>query len=153
MHTSSTLCVVCLGAISIALAGTLAAASSQNKDDRTKSDDSERPKIVLKAQPIIALAPARVVLTVELRGGSDHFEEYYCPAVVWEWGDDTRSEFGNDCAPFESDKSTIKRRFTIEHTYKVPGVYHVLFHLKRSDKSLATSSTDIQVRPGLGQFE
>ena len=140
-----------MSAISIALAGTLAAAP-QDKDDRAKSDDSARPKILLKAQPIIALAPARVVLTVELKGGSDHFEDYYCPAVEWEWGDDTRSEFGNDCAPYESDKSTIKRRFTIEHVYKMPGSYHVLFHLKRSDKPVATGSTDIQVRPGLGQF-
>ena len=48
------------------------------------------------------MAPARVVLTAELTGGANDFEEFYCGAVEWEWGDGTKSESSSDCAPYEA---------------------------------------------------
>ena len=62
---------------------------------------NERPKVSLRAQPSVSVAPARIVLTAELQGGSDDFEEYYCPSIEWEWGDDTSSESSSDCEPVE----------------------------------------------------
>ena len=105
-------------------------------------------KITLKANPLIAMAPARVVLTAELVGGDNDFEEFYCPAIEWEWGDGTKSESSGDCAPYEAGKSEIKRRFTVEHVFRV-GAYRVMFHLKRHDKSVGVATVNIQVRPGL----
>jgi hypothetical protein len=60
----------------------------------TSKDPKEnpRPRIILRAQPLVAVAPARIVLTAELVGGANDFEEYYCPTVSWDWGDDTTSE-------------------------------------------------------------
>src|SRR5437773_465901 len=66
--------------------------SAQKPDTKEPRPDAQRPKVSLKAQPMIAISPARVVLTAELQGGANDYEEYYCPTVVWAWGDGTESE-------------------------------------------------------------
>lgn len=111
-------------------------------------EQDRRPRITVKAQPQVAIAPARIVITAELVGGADNFEEYYCPSIEWDWGDDTRSESNSDCAPFEDGKSTIRRRFTVEHVYRRAGAYKIFFRMKRRDKAVATGSATVQVRPG-----
>jgi hypothetical protein len=142
------------GAASLLLAAALATSlsaqragkDSKDKDQRDAAD--ARPKISLKAQPMIAMAPARIVLTAELTGGANDYEEFYCGAVEWEWGDGTKSESSSDCAPYEAGKSEIKRRFTVEHVFRM-GMYRVMFHLKRHDKTVGNATINIQVRPGL----
>ncbi|MCU1383425.1 MAG: hypothetical protein JWL71_2122 [Acidobacteria bacterium] len=138
------------GAASLLMAATLATSLSaqKNKDKDQKDSADPKPKISLKAQPVIAMAPARVVLTAELTGGANDYEEFYCTAVEWEWGDGTKSESASDCAPYEAGKSEIKRRFTVEHVFRT-GVYRVMFHLKRRDKMVGNATVQIQVRPGL----
>ena len=138
------------GLWSVVLSATLAAAAGGQKTDKDSKDnpDNKRPQVRLRAQPVIAMAPARVVLTAELVGGSNDFEEFYCPTIEWEWGDGTQSESSSDCAPYEAGKSEIKRRYTVEHVFRA-GVYRVMFHLKRRDKSVGAASVNIQVRPGL----
>ncbi len=123
-------------------------APSLQKTDRDASGDAKRPKLTLKAQPVIAMSPARVVLTAELVGGPNDYEEYYCPTIEWDWGDGTQSESTNDCAPYEAGKSEIKRRFTKEHIFRA-GMFRVSFKLKRRDKAVAFATVNIQVRPGL----
>ena len=138
------------GAASLVLAIVLATSASAQKADKDSKDnqDTKRPKITLKAQPVISMAPSRVVLTAELVGGANDFEDFYCAAVEWEWGDGTKSESSTDCAPYESGKSEIKRRFTVEHVFRM-GAYRVMFHLKRHEKSVGMATVSIQVRPGL----
>jgi hypothetical protein len=138
------------GAAFLLLSATLTAASPAQKPDKDAKDnpDNRRPQVKLKAQPVIAMAPARIVLTAELVGGANDFEEFYCAAVEWEWGDGTQSESSSDCPPYEPGKSEIKRRFTVEHVFRA-GAYRVMFHLKRRDKSVGAASVNIQVRPGL----
>ena len=121
--------------------------SAQDKDQKD-GPDTGRPKVILKANPLVAMAPARVVLTAELVGGANDFEEYYCGAVEWEWGDGTKSESSNDCSPYEAGKSEIKRRFTVEHVFRA-GQYRVFFHLKRNDKMVGNADVTLQIRPGL----
>jgi hypothetical protein len=143
------------GAASVLMVATLAAAGSAQKGDKGSKEqenaEPKRPKITLKAQPLISMAPARVVLTAELVGGDDDFEDFYCPAVEWEWGDGTKSESSTDCAPYEPGKSEIKRRFTVEHVFRTgrPNGYRVTVHLKRRDRSVGVATVAIQVRPGL----
>jgi hypothetical protein len=138
------------GAVSLVLAIALTTSASAQKADKDSKDtqDTKRPKITLKAQPVISMAPSRVVLTAELVGGANDFEDFYCAAVEWEWGDGTKSESSTDCAPYESGKSEIKRRFTVEHVFRM-GAYRVMFHLKRREKSVGMATVSIQVRPGL----
>ena len=139
------------GAASLLMAAMLAttlSAQKNNKDKDQKDAADAKPKISLKATPVIAMAPARVVLTAELIGGANDYEEFYCNAIEWEWGDGTKSESSSDCAPYEPGKSEIKRRFTVEHVFRT-GVYRVMFHLKRHDKMVGSAMVQIQVRPGL----
>jgi hypothetical protein len=131
------------------LSSALAAAPQKpDKDAKDKDADPKRPKIQLKAQPIISISPSRVVLTAELVGGANDFEEFYCPTVEWDWGDGTQSESTLDCAPYEPGKSEIKRRFTVEHIFRA-GAYKVTFRLKRRDRALGSAAVNIQVRPGI----
>ena len=140
------------GAACLAMFALLVTASAQkaDKDARGKDKDQEsgRPQLRLKAQPVISMAPSRVVLTAELVGGPNDAEEFYCPTTEWDWGDGTQSESTADCAPYEPGKSEIKRRFTVEHIFRA-GSYRVMFKLKRRDKPIASAGVSIQVRPGL----
>jgi hypothetical protein len=128
---------------------TVAAAAAPQKDNaKDKDNDARRPKITLKAQPTISMAPSRVVLTAELVGGANDYEEYYCPTVEWDWGDGTQSETTTDCEPYQEGKSEIKRRYTVQHVFRT-GAFKVMFRLKRRDKAIAAATVSIQVRPGL----
>lgn len=138
------------GAASLLMSAALVASLSAQKNGKDGKDAKEdpRPKVSLKATPVIAMAPARIVLTAELTGGVNDYEEFYCSAVEWEWGDGTKSESSSDCAPYEAGKSEIKRRYTVEHVFRA-GVYRVMFHLKRQNKMVGNATIQIQVRPGL----
>src|SRR5476649_2324281 len=138
------------GAASLLMVAVLVvnASAQKSKDKDSKDGPDPRPQVKLKAQPVIAMAPARVVLTAELVGGANDFEEYYCAGVEWEWGDGTKSESANDCAPYEAGKSEIKRRFTVEHVFRA-GNYRVYFHLKRQNKMVGNANVSLQIRPGL----
>src|SRR5690606_20294601 len=85
--------------------------------------ETGRPRLTLRAQPNVAVAPARILLTVELVGGANDYQDFYCPTIVWEWGDDTRSESSSDCDPFVAGKSEIRRRYTVQHEFRRGGVY------------------------------
>ena len=56
-----------------------------------KSGEDKKPSLSLKATPVTGFAPLRVRLTVDVKGGPNDFQDYYCPSVEWEWGDDLRS--------------------------------------------------------------
>jgi hypothetical protein len=112
-------------------------------------EDDKKPSISLRASPAMAFTPARVVLTAEIKGGPNDYEEFYCPTIEWIWGDGTRSESRFDCDPYEPGKSEIKRRYVIEHIYTVPDNFRVEFWLKQKDKRVAGGRTTVAVRPGL----
>ena len=104
---------------------------------KTGRNDDPRPKLSLRARPAVGVAPARVVLTAQLTGGFDDFEEYYCPTVLWEWADGTESESTLDCDPYVAGKTEIRRRFTVQHTFRA-GTHRVWVRLKRNDKPVAS---------------
>ena len=126
------------------LDGTLAPAVGADRQDENK-----KPSLSLKVTPPIAFSPAKVRVVAEIRGGADDYQEYYCPTIEWDWGDGTISENTQDCDPYEAGKSTIRRRFTAEHTYRLAGNFKVYFRLKRKDKTMGAASASVQVRPGL----
>jgi hypothetical protein len=43
----------------------------------------------------------------------------------------------------------IKRRYSVEHTFRQAGGYRVTFRLKQKDKVIASSSGNVQVRAGV----
>lgn len=98
--------------------------------------DKGRPKGALRVNPSLVFVPQRVVATVELTGGANDYEEYYCPKIEWIWGDDTQSEAGQDCDPYAPGTSEIRRRYTADHTYKEPGTFDVAFRMKQGTKTV-----------------
>jgi hypothetical protein len=114
-----------------------------------RQEENKKPSLSLKATPPIAFSPAKIRVVAEIRGGADDYEEYYCPTIEWEWGDGTMSENTVDCEPYEAGKTTIRRRFSAEHTYRISGNHKVFFRLKRKSKTIAAVSVNVQVRPGL----
>ena len=116
----------------------------------TVADTPKRPKVTVKANPSMAVSPARVVASADVNGGPDDFEEFYCASIEWDWGDDTRSNNTADCDPYEPGKSQIKRRFTADHVYRTAGDYRIQFRLKKKNKSVGSASTSVRIRPGIG---
>lgn len=110
--------------------------------------DKDKPSISVKASPVVAFSPAHVVVTADIKGGANDYEEFYCPAVEWEWGDGTKSDVTPDCDPYEAGKSEIKRHFSASKVFQFSGDYRVQFKIKKKDKTIAVAGTDIKIRPG-----
>jgi hypothetical protein len=112
-------------------------------------DQGRRPRLEVRATPRMAFSPVMVLATAELRGG-DALEDFYCPALEWDWDDGAKSGQESDCPPFEPGME-MERRFTAEHAYRSAGTYNVTVKLKRADRSVAVATTTIHVRSGFGQ--
>src|SRR5579862_4331372 len=128
VHTATT-------ALALVVCTSLAVAAQRDKDSKEPKDD-KRPKLTLKAQPVVSISPAKVTLRAELTGGANDYEDFYCPTIEWDWGDGTQSESTLDCEPYEAGKSEIKRRYTVEHVFRAGG-YHISFRLKHRNKAVA----------------
>ena len=111
--------------------------------------DQKKPSVSVKASPMVGFSPARMVLTAEVKGGPNDYEEFYCPTIEWDWGDDTKSEAKADCDPYEAGKSEIKRRYTIDHVFNTSGDYRVEFRLKQKSKIVGKASAEVKIRPGI----
>ena len=135
---------LCAAAI-LLVTGVSVPAQSGDKDEKK---EPKRPSLSLKATPGTGMVPVRVSATAEFKGGDDDFQEYYCPAVEWNWGDGTVSEAANDCDPYEPGVSQIKRRFTQSHTYKRSGAFRIVFRLKHRDRVLTSQTTIVRLLGG-----
>ena len=93
-----------------------------------------------------------ITLAIVLIAGANDSIDYYCPAIEWEWGDDTKSESSEDCEPHQPGKSEIRRRYSTEHTYREEGQYTARFRMKQSSKVVASTSVNISVRAGVRDF-
>jgi hypothetical protein len=107
----------------------------------------KRPRLDLRASPRTAFNPVNVLVVAELVGG-DEIEDFYCPAIEWEWGDGGRSASEGDCPPFEAGME-MARHHSASHAYRQPGEYSVRVTLRRVGRSLAVATTSVSVRGGL----
>jgi hypothetical protein len=121
---------------------------AQTPEGKSKSEP-KRPSLSVKATPGTGMVPVRIMVAAELKGGDDDFEEYYCPTIEWNWGDGTVSEETRDCDPYESGKSLIRRRYTVQHSFKRSGAYRIGFRLKNGNKVLAASTTVVRLLGGV----
>jgi hypothetical protein len=129
-----------------ALAAVLVATAASTAAQRDGAD--KKPSLSLKATPPAGFAPLRVHLVVDVKGGANDNAEFYCPTVQWDWNDDTISENSEDCDPYEAGKSSIKRRYSADHTFRFSGDYRLTFRLKQKDKVISSATTTLTVRPG-----
>jgi hypothetical protein len=131
--------------VAVCVAGTLVVAAQ--KTDQKQGDD-KRPSLSLKVTPPLGFSPLRVHASVDVRGGADDSIDFYCPAIEWDWSDGTKSETSEDCDPYQEGSSTIRRRFSADHTFQQGGAYRVTFRLKQKNKVVASATTNVQVRAG-----
>ena len=116
--------------------------------DAQRNDD-KKPSLSLKTSPTAGFSPLKVRATVDVRGGADDAQDFYCPAIEWEWGDDTKSTNSEDCSPYQAGKSQIQRRYSMEHIFNESGSFNVRFRLKQGNRVVANTSAVVHVRPGL----
>lgn len=126
------------------------AAQAPAVEDKAKK---EKPSLSLRASPPISFSPATIHVVGELKGGPNDYEELYCAALEWDWGDGTTSEAAADCDPYQAGVSQILRRFSTDHVYRIAGGFRVSLRLKRNTKVVSSATTNIQVRPGLRDMD
>jgi hypothetical protein len=132
------LILAALGLVGSALAG-----------DDPKPKKLKKPTLELRVTPRFSFSPADLMFTAELKGGDD-VEEYYCPEIEWEWGDGGKSVQEADCEPWLPD-TVIERRFVTHHVFVESGIYQTRITLRKSDRTIATRTIELTVRPGLGE--
>jgi len=115
-------------------------------------EENRKPSLSLRLSPIVGFTPLRVRVEVEVRGGADDYQEFYCPSIEWDWADGTTSETGDDCEPYEAGKSKIQRRYTATYTFRHAGEYRVYFRMKQKNRVVAAANQTVQVRPGGRDF-
>lgn len=129
-------------------AGLLLALSSPIGATPAQSND-KRASLALRARPQVAIAPARVFVSAEIRGGAPDAEDLYCPTVEWDWGDGTRSTASADCDPYAAGTSEIQRRYSMTKVYREPGRHRVQLRLMQGNRIALSGTTVVHVREGL----
>jgi hypothetical protein len=132
-----------------ALATALMASVHLSAAQRDAAD--KKPSLSLKATPPAGFAPLRVHLAVDVKGGANDYADFYCPTLQWDWDDGTISETSEDCNPYEAGKSSIQRRFSADHTFRLSGEHRLTFRLKQKDRVISSATTTITVRPGAAE--
>lgn len=117
----------------------------------------DEPELKLKAPRVTFLRPTmpnqqrRNSVTIRITGQllnldkAEDLEEYYCLEEIWEWDDDTDSEYGPDCDPYEPG-AEIKTNFSASHQYRYPGTYTVWLRLERNGEHILSDSVNVQIR-------
>jgi hypothetical protein len=130
----------------IALCAVVLAAATAS----SAGDEKKKPSLNMRAMPVSGFAPLKVSVTVTLQGGANDYEEFYCPAVEWDWDDGTKSEEKIDCDPYEPGKSEIRRNYRATHTFQFGGPdFRVQFRLKQKNKTVASTSATVRVAAGI----
>jgi len=125
------------------LAGLLAVAAVFYSGPARAGDGERRPHLALRATPHVAFSPVEIFAIGELKGGHDS-EEFYCPGLVWDWGDGSRSAHESDCSPYQ-DGVRLDRFFSARHAFRAPGTYAVRLFLIRAGKTLTMATVPIMV--------
>jgi hypothetical protein len=72
-------------------------------------------------------------------------EEFYCLEEVWDWDDETESEYAPDCDPY-TEGAELKKNFSGTHQYRYPGVYQVFLRLQRNGKTVLAGNVRLEIR-------
>jgi hypothetical protein len=118
---------------------------------------AEGPSLKLKAPRMTFMRPRmpdeprrptvaiRVTAQLENQDKIDDPEKYYCLEEVWDWDDETESEYGPDCEPYK-EGAELKTYFSASHEYRYPGTYNVYLRLMRNGKTVLAGNTRVEIR-------
>jgi hypothetical protein len=123
----------------VALVFALAATASADKP-------AGRPSVSLRAAPRVAVAPARVVFTVELKGGQDG-EALDCLTLRFGWGDGTTSSSEGECAAAQGGPAKVQRLFTADHEYGNQGSPTAEVAVLKGERVVGRASVSLKIGP------
>ena len=126
--------------VALAMAGPGTGAAREMEHAR---DGVARPHLELRATPPTSFSPATVMVVGKLVGGDD-VEDFYCPALEWDWGDGSRSMREGDCPPFD-DETQMARLFSVMHRYREAGEFKARLTLRRGGRTVASAAVSIRV--------
>ena len=118
---------------------------------------ADGPKLTLKAPRATFMRPrmpnertragvtVRITARLEDLDEAEDLEEYYCLEQVWDWDDETDSEYAPDCDPYEEGME-IETRFTGTHQYRYPGTYTVWLRLQRNGETVIAGNARVQIQ-------
>lgn len=95
-----------------------------------------------RVRPAVTIRVTAELIDLE---DAEDLEEYYCLEEVWDWDDDTESEYAPDCDPYE-EGTELKTRFSASHQFRTPGTYTVYLRLERNGKTVIAGNTRVQIR-------
>jgi hypothetical protein len=93
-------------------------------------------------RPTVAI---RVTAQLEKVDEIEDPEEYYCLEEIWDWDDETESEYAPDCEPY-AEGAELKTNFSASHEYRYPGTYTVYLRLMRNGKTILAGNTRVEIR-------
>lgn len=132
-----------LGLVAFVTVVLAAPGASVARDTRVVKDSSGRPHLELRVTPPAAFSPATVLVVARLVGGEDA-EDFYCPALEWDFGDGSRSTREGDCPPFDDD-TQMARLFSLRYRYQAAGEYQIRLTLRRAGRTVVSASAPIKV--------
>ena len=107
-----------------------------------------RPTFMRQRMPNERTTPGvtvRITAQLEDLDKAEDLEKYYCLDELWDWDDDTESEYAPDCDPYE-EGTELKTQFSASHQYRFPGTYRVRLRLQSHGKTVIAGSTSAQIR-------
>jgi hypothetical protein len=140
----------------LAIACALALGAGANS---ARGAGGEEPTLKLKAPHVMFSRPfmpgeaqrptVTVRVTAELKDlekvAAEDREKYYCLEQVWEWDDETTSEYAPDCDPYQ-EGAEIETHFSGTHQYRFPGTYNVYLRLQRNGKTVLAGNARVEIR-------
>ena len=95
-----------------------------------------------RTRPVVTI---RVSAQLEDLDETEDLEKYYCLDEVWDWDDDTDSEYAPDCDPYEEGMD-LETRFSASHQYRYPGTYTVWLRLQRNGATVIAGNVTLRIR-------
>ena len=108
---------------------------------------SAAPKVKIDLRPlkpvtVLPMHRCEVEVTFRLSVSDGGREEFYCPRVVWEWEDGTRSIEESDCPPFDQAAPADHRKTWLRtRDFQRSGSYAVRACLCKGDKRVSSVET------------
>jgi hypothetical protein len=102
-------------------------------------------------RPRMPNEPQRPTVTIRVTAQLEELEkikdpeEYYCLEEIWDWDDETESEYAPDCEPYQ-EGTELKTSFSASHQYRYPGSYQVYLRLMRNGKTILAGNTRVDIR-------
>jgi hypothetical protein len=110
------------------------------------AEKAGRPTVSLRAAPRVAVAPARIVFTVELKGGEDG-DALHCLTLKFDWGDGTNSESQGECGPLAEREGKVQRLFNADHEYSEQKNPTVRVTVLKDERVIGTNTVGLKIAP------